>query len=127
MQNNIKTIRTQHEVIHARVAGLLNVMNRWTTEVEMEQDERQRVSYMIKRVTKILEEDKPDKRRAVLDENSLQDSPINSGCEFYDIDQNRVRCALGCSMYQCSKNCGYATNVPGSMPPYKTKYMRGRL
>ena len=35
--------------------------------------------------------------------------------------------AIGCDMYFCNLKCKYATNVPGTLPPYCTKYMKGRL
>lgn len=59
-------------------------------------------------------------------ENSSQ-QVLNTECEFFDLDTNRIQCAAGCSMYRCGKECANATNVPGSRPPYGTKYMKGML
>ena len=52
---------------------------------------------------------------------------LNTQCEFFDLNANRIQCAIGCDMYFCTENCRYATNTPGSLPPYCTKYMKGRL
>jgi len=50
---------------------------------------------------------------------------VNDRCEFFDLDANRIWCAIGCDMYHCDLSCIYATNVPGTLPPYGTKYMKG--
>ena len=64
---------------------------------------------------------------APAEDSSKSQESLNTGCEFFDLDANRIRCAIGCSMYQCGKGCANATNVPGSRPPYGTKYINGML
>lgn len=47
--------------------------------------------------------------------------PCNKDCEFYEDGE----CLIQMDMTYCGKDCAFATDNPGSTPPYGSKYMRG--
>ena len=133
-------------LIHARVGGLIKVMKRWRTEKKLSPEELGRINYLIRRFEKILAEDDVDtsvvvshgagacdavssgvKSSASSDTECWIEPVPDSECEFYKIDQHRITCDIGHNMYQCSKQCLYSTNNPFGIPPYGSKYMKGRL
>ena len=91
----------------------------------MSKRERADLAYILSVMKSILAEDAAEEEKEMPCRNSSQ--YLNTQCEFFDLDANRIQCAIGCDMYQCSRKCIYATNVPGTLPPYCTKYMKGRL
>lgn len=53
--------------------------------------------------------------------------PINTDCEFHDRKDDRDICLIHMDMYFCSRDCAFATTGAGSIAPYGTRYMKGRL
>ena len=115
-----------HKRMRARISGLLKVMKQWRKEDGLTKEEQKRVDYLIRRLTEILEQDATDTAKAEKGKQWVEPVP-NPDCEFYDIDQNRIQCKIGRDMYHCSKECMSASDRPGSLPPYGTKYMNGML
>lgn len=135
-----------NRLIHARVGGLIKVMKRWRTEKKLSPEELGRINYLIRRFESILAEDgadtsvaKPhgagaydavshDVKSSAGSDTECWIEPIpDSECEFYKIDDHSITCDIGHNMYQCSKQCLYSTNNPFGIPPYGSKYMKGRL
>ena len=85
----------------------------------MSKRERADLAYILSVMESILAEDVAEEEKEMPCRNSSQ--YLNTQCEFFDLDANRIQCAIGCDMYQCSMKCIYATNVPGTLPPYCTK------
>lgn len=123
--------------LHRRLAGLAAVIEMKLAEADipgkpMSKRERADLAFILSQLEAMLKDDsretwKKSVQRELMkqsEEKSVH-SELNTGCEFFDLDANRIQCAIGCDMFHCSKNCCYATNVPGSMPPYCTKYMKG--
>ena len=122
--------RQRHSRLHNRLHGLMGVIGRKLGEADapgrkMSKRERADLAYILSVMKSILEEDIAEEEKEMPCRNSSQ--YLNTQCEFFDLDANRIQCAIGCDMYQCSRKCIYATNVPGTLPPYCTKYMKGRL
>ena len=122
--------RQNHSRIHNRLHGLMGVVRKKLGEADtpgrmMSKRERADLAYILSVMKSILAEDVAEEEKEMPCRNSNQ--YLNTQCEFFDLDANRIQCAIGCDMYQCSMKCIYATNVPGTLPPYCTKYMKGRL
>ena len=128
--NEIQTLRR-------RLTGLENMIGKklhgeYASDRQMSERERRNLTHIQTIVTSISEDcdsclgcARTIPPRAEIVRNSQQ--YLNTQCEFFDLNANRIQCAIGCDMYRCSKRCIYATNVPGSLPPYGTKYMKGRM
>ena len=125
--NGIST--ASHKRMRARIGGLLKVMKQWKKGDGLTKEEQKRVDYLIRRLTEILEQDATDTAKTEKAVKGMQwVEPVpNPDCEFYDVDQNRIQCKIGRDMYHCSKECMSASDRPGSLPPYGTKYMNGML
>ena len=125
--------------LHRRLAGLAEVIDLKLARAETEEEiitdrERCNLRYILSRIESMLRDDRAEAAHNVgkaadekQDETPCRNSRqfLNTECEFFDLDANRIRCAIGCDMYHCSKKCIYATNAPGALPPYCTKYMKG--
>ena len=129
-----------HSRLHKRLRGLARVVRKKLDEADcpgkqMSKRERADLSHILSVMNTMLMEDRTqedgrDKKETEREaEMSCRNSSqyLNTQCEFFDLDANRIQCAIGCDMYHCSKKCIYATNVPGTLPPYNTKYMKGWL
>lgn len=125
--------RQDHLILHNRLCGLARLVRKMMEEADapgriMSRRERKDLTHILKIMNTILLE---DNIRNEVEKGEIpvkdEDENLNIRCEFFDLDANRIQCAIGCDMYHCSKKCVYATNVPGSLPPYGTKYMKGRL
>ena len=122
--------RQEYSRLHNRLHGLTGVIRKKLNEADapgrkMSKRERADLSYILSVMKSMLAEDALEEEKEMACRNSAQ--YLNTQCEFFDLDANRIQCAIGCDMYFCSKKCIYATNVPGTLPPYCTKYMKGRL
>lgn len=49
----------------------------------------------------------------------------NTECNFCSVRDGRCYCKIKMDTFFCSSKCAYATNNPGALPPYGTKYMKG--
>ena len=120
--------------MYNRIAGVVKLiektlMDEWKI---MSPSEVSRLNYIQNRLDEIIGDDQFGHGTEVADMNHVEpvrcsQQILNTQCEFFDVDANRIQCAVGCSMFDCSKRCRYATNRPGSVLPYGTKYMKGRL
>lgn len=122
----------RHSELHNRLYGLARLIRKMVCEADkpgfqMSKRERADLNHILSVMNTMLAEDCRNE-----DNNGTGDMPVkhsnqylNTQCEFFDLDANRIQCAIGCDMFHCSKNCIYATNVPGALPPYGTKYMKG--
>ena len=122
--------RDDYSAIHKRLNGLAGLVRNMLGDADapgrnMSKREREDLRHILSVMNKILAEDEADRNQEMPCRNSRQ--YLNTQCEFFDLDANRIQCAIGCDMFHCSKNCIYATNMAGSLPPYCTKYMKGRL
>lgn len=120
--------RHEHSAIHTRLNGLAGLVGKMLGDADapgkiMSKREREDLRHILSVMNTILAEEDRDQEMPC--RNSRQ--YLNTQCEFFDLDANRIQCAIGCDMFHCSKRCAYATNVSGSLPPYCTKYMKGRL
>ena len=120
--------RHEHSTIHTRLNGLAGLVRKMLGDADapgkiMSKREREDLRHILSVMNTILAEE--DQNQEMPCRNSRQ--YLNTQCEFFDLDANRIQCAIGCDMFHCSKRCAYATNVSGSLPPYCTKYMKGRL
>lgn len=124
--NEIQTLRRRLYGPEKMIRRMLR--NGYKPERQMSKRERADLIHIQAIVTSIIE-DCHDRTRGKPYAEPVRNSQqyLNTQCEFFDLDANRIQCAIGCDMYRCSKGCIYATNVPGSMPPYGTKYMKGRI
>lgn len=127
--------------LNRRLRGLAKVIRASINEAKEGDESRElkNLSYLLGRIEGMLADDDADRRRAkrqMLDDMDSRpvampvrnsDQYLNTQCEFFDLDANRIQCAIGADLYHCSLRCIYATNVSGSLPPYCTKYMKGRL
>ena len=119
--------------LHRRVDGLAGIIRHKLTEADiphrpMSKREKSDLCFILSRIEKMLQDDRLEALKSISwreGRNVGEHPKLNEDCEFFDLDANRIQCAIGCDMFHCSKNCIYATNVPGSMPPYCTKYMKG--
>lgn len=116
--------------LHNRLGGLAAVVGKKLDEADdpgrpMSKREQEDLKYILSRIEQMLMDDAKETEGEMPVKYSRQ--YLNTQCEFFDLDANRIQCAIGCDMFHCSKRCAYATNVYGSMPPYCTKYMKGRL
>ena len=132
----------QRSRLNRRLRGLAKVI-RASIKDAREKDaskELKDLSYLLGRIEEMLADDDAERGRAKrqgkdeLEPNRPVAMPVrnsdqylNTQCEFFDLDANRIQCAIGADLYHCSLRCLYATNVSGSLPPYCTKYMKGRL
>ena len=123
----------KHSRLHSRLYGLMKTVSRKLQEADapgrqMSKREHSDLTYILSVMEKMLAEDSTEGSRDPEEMPCRNSSQyLNTQCEFFDLDANRIQCAIGCDMYHCSKRCIYATNVPGTLPPYCTKYMKGRL
>ena len=128
--------------LHRRLDGLAEVIDIKLSEDaqggSMSDRERSTLRYILSRMESMLRDDRIEaaqrnvQKAAEAADLGQTETPcrnsrqyLNTQCEFFDLDANRIRCAIGCDMYRCRKKCIYATNVPGTLPPYCTKYMKG--
>lgn len=120
--------------LHRRLDGLAKVIDNKLVEADspgrpMSMRERADLRFILSRIKTMLRDDQREAEQTVEDGGEMpvrhSKQYLNTQCEFFDVDSNRIQCAIGCDMYRCSRNCIYATNVPGSLPPYCTKYMKG--
>ena len=116
--------------VHSRLHGLARMIKKKLNDAEtpglpMSKRERNELEHILSVMNTILAEDIAEAGMEMPCRNSNQ--YLNTQCEFFDLNANRIQCAIGCDMYHCSRKCIYATNVPGALPPYCTKYMKGRL
>lgn len=123
--------------LRQRLAGLAKVIGDELNDPNQSMTNRERkdLSYLHRRMTQILKDDQ-EAQDTYIRLKGLEDEEmpcphsnqyLNTQCEFFDIDSNRIQCAIGWDMYRCNSRCLFATNTPGSLPPYGTKYMKGRL
>jgi len=121
----------EYPALHRRALGLSRVI---VTKIETYQKDRiynvplSELKYILSRLETMLRDDEKDcalSGSGVPGSSSGQE--LNTQCEFFDWNANNIRCAIGCDMYHCNRNCCYATNMPNPTPPYCTKYMKGRL
>ena len=124
--------RFMHSRLHNRLWGLKENIKKMIDNADspgrqMSKRERSDLAWILSLMNKMLEDDKgmESPEPAVLMPCRNSDQILNTQCEFFDLDANRIQCAIGCDMYSCSRKCIYATNVPGTLPPYCTKYMKG--
>ena len=123
----------EHFSLHSKLYDLMQTVSRKLQEADtpgrqMSKREQSDLTYILSVMENMLAEDLAERSHdpeEIPCRNSSQ--YLNTQCEFFDLDANRIQCAIGCDMYHCSKRCIYATNVPGTLPPYCTKYMKGRL
>ena len=120
--------------LHRRVDALAGVIRHKLAEANiphrpMSKRERSDLCFILRQMERMLQDDRMEtlqgESRKAEGRRTHEQSKLNEGCDFFDLDANRIRCAIGCDMFHCSRSCVYATNVPGSMPPYCTKYMKG--
>ena len=119
--------------LHRRLSGLAAVIDMKLAEADipgkpMSKRERADLRFILSRIETMLKDDRKDISATdipIEQPCGYREKELNTGCDFFDLNANRIQCAIGCDMFHCSKNCCYATNVPGSMPPYCTKYMKG--
>ena len=116
----------KHSKLHNRLYGLTKLVRKMLDEADapgkqMSKRERADLNHILSIMNKMLAEDDENGETPV----KLSDPHVNDRCEFFDLDANRIQCAIGCDMYHCDLSCIYATNVPGTLPPYGTKYMKG--
>ena len=120
--------------MHNRIVGVVKLIEKTLLDEWkiMSPSEVNRLNYIQSRLDEIVGDDQPGCETEDDDKNHAEPLRcsrqfLNTQCEFFDVDANRIQCAVGCSMFDCSKRCRYATNIPGSVLPYGTKYMKGRL
>ena len=119
----------RHSKLHNRLYGLMKLVRKMLDEADapgrqMSKREHADLNHIFSIMSQMLAEDSETEE---LDEMQVKYSGphVNDRCDFFDLDANRIQCAIGCDMYHCDLSCIYATNVPGTLPPYGTKYMKG--
>ena len=116
----------KHSRLHNRLYGLTKLVGKTLDDADkpgfqMSKRERADLNHIRSVMNTILVEDCETGEMPVKHSKQY----LNTQCDFFDLDANRIQCAIGCDMFHCSRNCIYATNVPGTLPPYSTKYMKG--
>ena len=123
--------------LHRRLDGLAEVIDTMLAGEDvpgrpLSKREQADLQFILSRIEAMLRDDRREAAHSAATRADTGEMPVkhsrqylNTQCEFFDLDANRIQCAIGCDMFHCSKNCIYATNVPGSLPPYCTKYMKG--
>lgn len=122
----------RHSKLHNRLFGLTKLIRKMLDEAnapgrQMSKRERADLYHILSIMNKMLAEDSEADERDRTNGTSVEffEPHVNDRCDFFDLDANRIQCAIGCDMYHCNLSCIYATNVPGTLPPYGTKYMKG--
>lgn len=116
----------KHSELHNRLYGLARLIRKMVCEADkpgfqMSKREKADLNHILSILNTMLAEDSETGEMPVKHSKQY----LNTQCDFFDLDANRIQCAIGCDMFHCSRNCIYATNVPGTLPPYGTKYMKG--
>lgn len=128
-------MKSKYSRLHKRLKGLTKVIKKMIKEAEAASSlisgkECDDLKFIYSRLQWMLADDRKDTARSKVKRDEGEQSfserySLNTGCDFFDLDANRAQCAVGGDLYHCGRNCLYATNVPGTLPPYGTKYMRG--
>lgn len=119
----------RHSKLHNRLFGLTKLIRKMLDEAnapgrQMSKRERADLNHILSIMNKMLMEDNETDETTEMPVK-FSGPHVNDRCDFFDLDANRIQCAIGCDMYHCNLSCIYATNVPGTLPPYGTKYMKG--
>jgi hypothetical protein len=119
----------RHSKLHNRLFGLTKLIRKMLDEAnapgrQMSKRERADLYHILSIMNKMLMEDNETDETTEMPVK-FSGQHVNDRCDFFDLDANRIQCAIGCDMYHCNLSCIYATNVPGTLPPYGTKYMKG--
>lgn len=121
--------KNRHSKLHNRLFGLTKLIRKMLDEAnapgrQMSKRERADLYHILSIMNKMLMEDNETDETTEMPVK-FSGQHVNDRCDFFDLDANRIQCAIGCDMYHCNLSCIYATNVPGTLPPYGTKYMKG--